>query len=244
MGGLFSRDQAIVIPLPGKESSLVNQTVQTTNAILAATRRLGCTPKILHEEHSIVYIMLCALLYNLERSSTRTSAELQNHAMQEICDQPVKTAMTTAVRKWIAEVSKQPAIQSMDSNTKDDVTQAILEINNWIIEIIEVICKMQSEESTKGEFKKIIQGIYDAACPNHKKEIVARQLVRDDTNQMAMMALQYGYAIVGRESVESLKEELQDNGMSFQLIPISQGKKPKPLTNPNSAKNDVRNVHD
>ena len=83
MGGLFSRDQAIVIPLPGNESTIVNRTVATTNSLLELIRNIGCTPKLIHNKHSLIFIFMCAVYRELQITAERVTTNMSGSDMDE-----------------------------------------------------------------------------------------------------------------------------------------------------------------
>ena len=201
MGGVFSAEQAIVIPLPGEDSKAVRTFVSTTNKILYNMRKLFCE-KNTGDERSVAVAIFEYMMFTTKNSS------------MEMVDCLNSTFLEENVKKDWEIASKNPLYVDASENTKKVMKDIFFDTANGIREFGEAACTggpidNKSSKMTKEDFYKLVQDLYDALCPNHKYTLRPVDLTDENMPQLILslhtMALMSQQALMERRA-STLKE--------------------------------------
>ena len=177
MGGLFSSEQAIIIPLPGDDSTAVKTFVSTTNKVLYNLRKIFCR-KSIGDERSVAVTLFEFWLYLLK------------HAQEDSgpCLNPDYFTKANFEKMWI-EAKKHPIYSAAPKDIKQNIKEIFFDVNNAIREIGEALCTggppdNKAAKMTKEDASKAIQQLYDALCPEDQYTLKPVNLTEDNLPQL------------------------------------------------------------
>lgn len=198
MGGLFSSPQAVVLPLPGEDSKIINDSVNVTNAVLKVTRSLSCSPKVFTKNDSLVYTFLCHVLAEMYAEIQKyrdDNIAANSYRGKNACKESFRRKIPQDINKLTDDLLKQPALASLPRGVMTDVHELFETLKEWLVQVVDVMCQIDSKDEAETESKIFFQKLYDAICPNHPKKIKPKRV--DDFSDVALKVLQYMQLLEG-----------------------------------------------